>query len=137
MTDTLPPPEWNETDREYPAALLPDVFESQAARTPDAPALRFRDETLSYAELRTRVRAVAARLAGLGVQPGSLVAVCMDRSIEMVVALYAIQRAGCAYVPIDPDYPDDRIAFMLEDLDTPILLTQGHLKGRFTDAPAR
>jgi amino acid adenylation domain-containing protein len=132
----LPPPEWNRTERTYPDTLLPQAFEAQVARTPSAPALRFRDETLTYAELQERIHALATHLIGLGARPGSLIAVCVERSVEMVVALYAIQRAGCAYVPIDPEYPDDRIAFMLADLDRPILLTQRHLAARFADAPA-
>ena len=70
-------------------------------------------------------------LVAMASSPDTLVAVCMERSIEMVVALHAILRAGGAYVPLDPEYPDDRVAFMLDDLDDPILLTQEHLAGRF------
>jgi amino acid adenylation domain-containing protein len=137
MIDVMPSAAWNQTDRDYPEALLHDAFAAQVARDPTAPAVRFRDEALSYAELDERVGRLAGRLLALGVERGSLVAVCMDRSVEMVVALHAILRAGGAYVPIDPEYPDDRIAFMLDELDGPILLTQPWLADRFTDGPAR
>ena len=98
----LPPAEWNQTERAYPDTLLHEAFEAQAARTPTAPAVRFGDVTLTYAELHERVGVLATHLVRIGAEPGSLVAVCMDRSVEMVVALYAILMAGGAYVPVDP-----------------------------------
>ncbi len=133
----LPPAEWNRTERTYPPALLHQVFEAQVAQTPAAAALRFRDKTLTYTDLNLRTGALAAHLSALGAEPGSLVAVCMDRSVEMVVALYAILKAGCAYVPIDPEYPAERMGFMLEDLEGPIVLTQRHLADRFVGTTAR
>ncbi len=135
-TPTMPDPAWNRTERDYPSTLLPEAFAAQVARTPAATALRFRDQTLTYAELDDRVDRLARHLRMLGVGRDSFVAVCMDRSVEMVIALYAIQRAGGAYVPLDPEYPADRIGFMLDDLDGPILLTQDHLAPRFADGPA-
>ena len=107
------------------------------ARTPEAPAIRFRDESLSYQELNGRANRLARYLVELRAGPGSLVAVCMDRSLEMVVSLYAILKAGAAYVPIDPEYPADRISFMLADTAAPILLTQQALVGRFVGSAAQ
>ena len=100
-------------------------------------AIRFRDEALTYRELNVRVNQLARYLVELGAGPDTLVAICMERSLEMVVALYAILKSGSAYVPIDPEYPADRISFMLGDTAAPILLTQGALAGRFRGATAR
>jgi amino acid adenylation domain-containing protein len=123
----FPPPDWNRTAREYPAVTLHEAFEQQVARTPAAIAIRFRDQVLSYQELNDRADDLARDLAALGAGPGTLTAVCLERSIEMVVALYAILKAGSAYVPIDPEYPQERILFMLRDTQAPILLTQRSL----------
>ena len=133
----LPPADWNRTDRAYPAMPLHEAFEQQVARTPSAVAIRFRDEALTYRELDVRADALAARLAELGAGPGTLTAVCMERSLEMVVALYGILKSGSAYVPIDPEYPAERISFMLDDTAAPILLTQRSLADRFAGASAR
>jgi amino acid adenylation domain-containing protein len=137
LTSTLPPATWNETHRDYPSELIHEAFAAQAARTPTAPAVSFRDERLTYAELDERVGRLAGHLLELGLTPGTLVAVCMERSIEMVVALHAIVRAGGAYVPLDPEYPEERLAFMLQDLDDPIVLTQQRLARRFAGTSAR
>ena len=137
MSVTLPPPEWNQTDREYPEVMLPEASMARAALDPEAPAVRFRDESLTYGELEARVAALARRLCAMGVAGGTPVAVCMERSIELVVALHAILRSGGAYVPIDPEYPDERISLMLDDLDEPILLTQRRLSKRLGGASAR
>jgi amino acid adenylation domain-containing protein len=134
---TFPPAEWNDTAREYPAILLHEAFERQVQRSPDAIALRFRDSALTYRELNAHADTLAGRLVGLGAGPNSLVAVCMERSLEMVVALYATLKAGAAYVPIDPEYPAERVEFMLEDTAAPILLTQSAVAGRFDGAAAR
>ena len=137
MAERMPDPAWNATERDYPSVLLHEAFRAQVAGTPSAPAVRFRDEALTYEQLDQRVDDLAHRLVALGVSPGSLVAVCMERSVEMVVALHAILRSGGAYVPIDPEYPAERVAFMLEELDEPILLTQQRLADRFSDAGTR
>ena len=102
-------------------------FERQAAVRPDAIALVFGDQTLSYAELNRRANRLAHHLAARGVRPESLVGVAVERSIEMVVALMAILKAGGAYVPFDPEYPADRLAYMLADSGVELLLTQSHL----------
>ena len=127
----LPPPDWNRTERAYPELPLHDAFEQQVARSPEAIAIRFREEALTYRELNARADALAATLADLGAGPGTLTAVCMERSLEMVVALYGILKSGSAYVPIDPEYPAERSSFMLDDTAAPILLTQTALADRF------
>jgi len=139
MTQTiaLPPADWNRTEREYPAAPLHEAFQQQVARTPNAIAIRFREAMFTYHELNLRSDALAAKLAELGAGPGTLTAVCMERSLEMVVALHGILKAGSAYVPIDPEYPAERISFMLEDTAAPILLTQRALSEHFTGARAQ
>jgi amino acid adenylation domain-containing protein len=137
MDAALPSVEWNQTGREYSDALLHEAFAAQVARVPAAPAVRFRTELLTYAELDERVEELARYLVALGTRPGSFVAICMDRSIEMVVAVHAVLRAGGAYVPIDPEYPDERIGVMLDDLDEPILLTQRRHTGRFAGGAVR
>ena len=97
-------------------------------RTPDAVAVTFDGRHLTYRELDRRSAAVAARLRELGAGPGTLVAVCAERSADLVVGLLGVLRAGAAYVPLDPEYPADRLAFMLADTAAPIVLTQGRLR---------
>jgi amino acid adenylation domain-containing protein len=134
---SVPPDAWNDTARSYPDILLHDAFEAQVRRTPDAAAVRFREQALTYAELNARANQLAGLLSGHGAGPGTLVAICMDRSLEMVVSLYATLKAGAAYVPIDPEYPSERITFMLDDIQAPILLTQGRLADRFAGVEAQ
>ena len=120
--------EWNSTKRDYPAdATLVSLFEAQVEKTPDAPAVTCADTTLSYREFNARANQLAADLIARGVGPETLVGVCMERSIEMVTALYGILKAGGAYVPLDPEYPRERLADMLSDAGIAILLTQSHL----------
>ena len=129
---------WNATARDYPKGVrLHQLFEAQAARTPEAVALVFEQTQLSYRELDRRANQLAHHLRSLGVQPDQLVGVCCERSIEMVVALYGIVKAGGAYVPIDPEYPADRVAFMIADAGVPVLLTQKHLIGQLPSHSAR
>ena len=99
----------------------------QAQRTPGAVALVFGDVSLSYAQLDAKANRLAHRLIALGVKPDTKVGIAVERSIEMVVGLLAILKAGGAYVPIDPEYPSDRIAYMLEDSGVALLLTQSHV----------
>ena len=124
--------EWNDAADSACArdTTLPALFETQVARTPDAVALEFDGTTWTYAELSERVTALAAVLVAAGVGPESLVGVAMERSFEMVTALYAIHRAGGAYVPIDPDHPAERIAFVLADAGVEVLLIQRALRSR-------
>jgi amino acid adenylation domain-containing protein len=117
--------EWNETATDYPRdACIHELFERQALETPDAVALSFEGEELSYGELNRRANRVAHYLLKLGVGPEVHVGIMMDRSLEMVVGLLGILKAGGAYVPLDPEYPAERLAFMVDDAMIPLLLTQ-------------
>ncbi|MFD6304383.1 amino acid adenylation domain-containing protein, partial [Streptomyces sp. NPDC060223] len=107
--------DWNATGHAVPDLTLPELFRAQAARTPEATALVFEDQRLTYAELDARVEHTAHVLAGLGAGPEETVAVALPRSVDLVVALLATHRAGAAYLPLDPDYPADRLALMVED----------------------
>jgi amino acid adenylation domain-containing protein len=117
--------EWNDTQVDYPQdGCIHQLFEAQVKRTPDAIALIFENQQLTYRELNNRANQLAHSLQQLGVKPEVLVGICMERSVEMVVGLLGILKAGGAYVPLDPTYPKERLAFMLEDACVPILLTQ-------------
>ncbi|HET7460394.1 MAG TPA: amino acid adenylation domain-containing protein [Longimicrobium sp.] len=121
---------WNRTDAEYPAgACVHELFEAQAERTPGAVAVRFEDESLTYAQLNARANRLAHHLAGLGAGPEARVGICVERSAEMVVAMLAVLKSGAAYLPLDPSYPADRLAYMLEDSGAPLLVTQRSLRG--------
>ncbi|MDQ7727806.1 non-ribosomal peptide synthetase [Halomonas sp. SpR8] len=120
--------EWGENTQQYSAAApIHQLIEQQAAEIPDAPALVFAGQSLSYAELNTRASRLAHYLIGLGVKPETRVGIAVERSVEMVVGLLGILKAGGAYVPLDPDYPSDRLAYMVEDSGIKLLLTQRHL----------
>ncbi|MEV0689370.1 amino acid adenylation domain-containing protein [Streptomyces sp. NPDC050388] len=125
--------EWNDTAVSRPERCAHELFAEQAARTPHAIALTGGAETLTYAELDERSRRLADRLRGLGVGPGSLVAVYLERSPELVVALLATMRAGGAYIPLDPTYPRDRIAYILDDAAPQVVLSVSALDGRLRD----
>ncbi len=123
--------DWNGRPVAYPQSqCLHQLFDAQVARTPHAVALVFDDDELTYAELDARATALAGRLAQHRVGPDSLVGVCVERSVEMMVALLGIHKAGAAYVPLDPTYPKERIAFMLQDSQAPVLITQLSLLGK-------
>ncbi|WP_338911146.1 non-ribosomal peptide synthase/polyketide synthase [Mycetohabitans rhizoxinica] len=115
--------EWNATQREYPAHLcVHQLFEAQVAHTPQATALVWEDQTLSYAELNARANRLAHRLIELGIVPETRVAICVERSPAMVVGLLAILKAGGAYVPLDPAYPGERLLQVLADAAPDIVL---------------
>lgn len=119
---------WNATQVPFPEeSCLHELFEEQAKRTPDAIALVFAEQYLTYRELDRRSNQLAHYLRKQGVGPDVLVGVFMERSLEMVVGLYGILKAGGAYVPMDPTYPIERLAFMVEDTEAPVLLTQQRL----------
>ncbi|MFT3764375.1 MAG: amino acid adenylation domain-containing protein [Minicystis sp.] len=119
---------WNATAHAYPQdRAIHEVFAAQAAETPDAIALAFEGTEVSYRELNARANRLAHALKKRGVGPETLVGVCMERSIELVVSLYGVLKAGGAYVPLDPEYPRDRLAFMLEDAKPRVILTQAHV----------
>jgi len=116
--------EWNQTQTDYPKdSFVHELFTEQVARTPDAIALEFEGQQLSYRELNRRANQLAHYLQGMGLQPDVLVGLCVERSPEMVVGLLGILKAGAAYVPIDPAYPKERIAHMLSDSEAPLLVT--------------
>lgn len=125
--------EWNDTEREYPKnKCIHELFEEQAKRTPEAVAVVFEDQQLTYRELNRRANRLAHRLRGLGVGPDVLVGLCVERSIELVIGILGILKAGGAYVPFDPSYPKDRLEFMLKDSDVSVLLTQKHLSANLS-----
>lgn len=126
--------ERNATAADYPRdACIHSLFEARAAARPDAPALAYLDDELSYAELNGRANQLARHLRGLGVGPDVLVGVCVERSTEMLVTALAVMKAGGGYVPMDPSYPKERLALMLEDSKVPVLVTQRRLVPHLPD----
>jgi surfactin family lipopeptide synthetase C len=120
--------EWNDTRKDYPKEqCIHAIFEQQADRTPDNVALVFGDQEVTYGDLNQRVNQLAGYLRRQGVGAEVLVAVCVERSLEMVIALLGVLKAGGAYLPLDAGYPKDRLAYMLHDTQAPVLLTQKHL----------
>ena len=120
--------EWNKTNVNYPQdQCIHQLFEAQVERTPDAIAVVFEDQQLTYEQLNIRANQLAHYLKFLGVKTDDLVAVCMERSLDVIVGLLGILKAGGAYVPIDPDYPQERINFMLQDTQVKIILTEEKL----------
>ncbi|HEU0077431.1 MAG TPA: condensation domain-containing protein, partial [Longimicrobiaceae bacterium] len=122
--------EWNRTGRAYAPGTVHALIAAQAARTPEAVAVVFEGEALSYAGLDRRAGLLAEELRRRGVGPESRVGIFMERSAGLVVALLGVLRAGGAYVPLDPSYPPERLAYMLADSGVPVLLTQERLLGR-------
>ena len=124
--------DWNRTHEDYPQfECFPQMFEGQVERTPDAVALSMGREALRYGELNARANQLARHLRALDVRPGVVVGICLERSIEMVIALMAVLKAGGAYVPLDPEYPRERLRFMAEDAAVAIVLTSEGLSDRF------
>ncbi len=122
--------EWNRTDRPSSRfALAHEMFEAQAAKTPASVAFCFRDQRLSYEEVNARANQLANHLVGLGVGPDVLVGLCLERSLDLPVALLAVLKAGGAYVPLDPTHPPERLAMILEDAGAPLLLTDDGFSG--------
>jgi amino acid adenylation domain-containing protein len=118
--------EWNDTAAAFPAdRCAHHLFEAHVARDPDAPALTFAGTTLSYGELNRRANQLAHFLRKRGVGPETLVGICIERSLEMIVAALGVLKAGGAYVPLDPTYPPERLAFMLEDAQPTVVLGSG------------
>jgi len=129
--------EWNDTARPVPHTTLPAVFQAQVARTPDAVAIVCQDRVLTYAQLNAQANRLAHALIARGVGPEQIVALALPRSAEIVVALLAVMKAGAAYLPVDPDYPADRIAAMLGDAGPVLLLTTSEIAPSLPDSARR
>ncbi|HEV8722247.1 MAG TPA: amino acid adenylation domain-containing protein [Candidatus Binatia bacterium] len=130
--------EWNYTQRDYSQdKCIHQLFEEQVEKTPDAVAVVYEDEQLTYRELNQQANRLAHYLRRLDVRPEALIGICMERSLEMVVGLLGILKAGGAYVPLDPSYPKERLAFMLEDAQAAMLLTQQRLVEKLPNSTVR
>ncbi|MFW9261381.1 amino acid adenylation domain-containing protein [Nostoc sp. CALU 546] len=122
--------DWNDTAINYPQdKCIQELFEAQVERTPDAVAVVFEEEQLTYRQLNVKANQLAHHLQTLGVKPEVLVGICVERSLDMIIGLLGILKAGGAYLPLDPSYPQERLAFILEDSQVPVLLTQTSLMG--------
>ena len=119
--------EFNQTQKSYPITLAHQRFELETEKRPDAIAVKCGDWRLTYGELDQRANQLAHHLRSLGVGPEVLVALCVERSLDMMVGILGILKAGGAYVPLDPSYPRERLEFMLNDCGAAVLLTQAHL----------
>lgn len=130
--------EWNRTEAAFPDdKCLHQLFAERARRTPNAVAVTFEGERLTYRELNQRANQLAHYLRRMGVGPDVLVGLMVDRSPEAIVGILGVLKAGGAYVPLDPQYPSERLRFMLEDANAPVLLTQKRLRDMAPDHPAR
>jgi amino acid adenylation domain-containing protein len=130
--------DWNSVPGDYQAdKCMHELVEEQVARTPDAIAVEFGDQRLTYRELNGRANQLAHYLRASGIGPDSRVGLCVERSLEMAIGVLGILKAGAAYVPLDPTYPPERLAFLLRDSRAQVLLTQRALMERLTAATAR
>lgn len=129
---------FNKTAADYPKDVcLHTLFENQVDQTPNEIALSYQEEDLTYHELDQKANQLGHHLRNMGIEPESLVGVFMERSFEMVIALYGILKAGGGYVPLDPEYPTDRLVFMIEDTQIPVILTQEHLASDLPETNAK
>ncbi|MBV9790645.1 MAG: amino acid adenylation domain-containing protein [Chloroflexi bacterium] len=129
--------DWNRSDADYPHATVHELFEAQAARTPDRTALVFQGASLTYAELNAQANQLVHHLRAQGVGPDVLVALYVERSLELIVGVLAILKAGGAYVPLDPSYPAERLKYMLAHSQAPIILTQNRLVDQLPEHTAQ
>ena len=129
--------EWNEPGHTHASGVLPELFEAQAASRPDAIAVTFQGQELTYRELNERANQLARHLIDQGAGPERLVALALPRSADLVVALLAVLKSGAGYVPVDPDYPADRIAYMLQDSDPVLLLSDTSTAARLPASDVR
>jgi natural product biosynthesis luciferase-like monooxygenase protein len=128
---------WNDTTRPVPKPCIHELFEDQAARTPDAVALIYRGQKMTYRELDQRTNRLARHLRTLGVSRDVPVGIFLNRSFSMVEGVLATLKAGGAYLPLDPTYPADRITFMVEDAELKIVLTEDALRARVPSGPSQ
>jgi hypothetical protein len=129
--------EWNETSRALSSTTLPAFFEAQTRSNPEATALVCEEGMFTYAELNAQANRLAHLLTAKGIGPEAIVAVALPRSPEMITSLLAILKAGAAYLPLDPDYPAERLAFMLRDAEPACVLTTAQVAARLPDKPPR
>jgi amino acid adenylation domain-containing protein len=123
---------WNVTEKIFPKfSSIHALIEAQVERTPNAPAVWYEGQCLTYADLNRRANQLAHHLQSLGVGPESLVGICMERSFALVIGLLGILKAGAAYVPFDPSYPADRLSYLVQDADVPVLVVQEPFRSRF------
>jgi amino acid adenylation domain-containing protein len=126
--------EWNATAAEYPRSkCVHQLIDEQSLRSPDAIAVAFEGQTLTYSELDRRANQLARYLIRLGVKPGALIGISVERSLEMMVGLMGIWKAGAAYLPLDPSYPAERLSFILGEASVPLLLTQAKLASHLSE----
>ncbi|HWO32332.1 MAG TPA: condensation domain-containing protein, partial [Candidatus Acidoferrum sp.] len=130
--------EWNDTEADYPREeSIPQQFDAQCERTPDVVAVREGDQQLTFWQLQERSNSLAQYLRNLGAGPGATVALCVERSIDMVAGLLGIMKTGAAYVPLDPSYPPQRLGFMLKDSEAAIVIAQRKCAGKIPAHSAR
>lgn len=138
VADRMPPPEWAGLSPAYPRdRSIGDLFDAVAVKHADRTALTLGDERLTYRDLQQRVHALADLLRKEGVRPGDPVGLCADRSFGLITAMLAVLRCGACFVPFDPAYPRERLAFMFDDTRVKVLLTQRHLLGQLPPHQAR
>ncbi|MEM7028583.1 MAG: amino acid adenylation domain-containing protein [Chloroflexota bacterium] len=123
--------DWNDTQAPYPQQSIPDLFEAQVEETPQATALLFGEQTMTFAELNQQANQLAHYLLAHNIGKGDFVAVSLERSPHMIVALFAILKTGAAYLPLDPAYPQERLTFMLADTEPKLLITETTLAAQF------
>ncbi|HEY5730270.1 MAG TPA: amino acid adenylation domain-containing protein [Anaerolineales bacterium] len=130
--------DWNKTQTDYPRDLcIHDLIEEQAKRTPKATAVQYDDQSLTYKELDKRTNELAKILVAHGVKPGTLVGLFVHRSLDMLVGLLGVLKAGGAYLPLDPSFPSERLAFMVEDSGASVILTQTNLLSEMPENNAK
>ena len=129
---------WNHTQVEYPIGqCLHQLFEQQVERTPESIAVICNSKRLTFSQLNTKANGVANHLQKLGVARETLIGICVERSLDLVAGILGILKAGCAYVPLDPTYPKERLSYILDDAHVPILLSQKGLANRFSSSKAK
>ncbi|HEY9850895.1 MAG TPA: condensation domain-containing protein, partial [Leptolyngbyaceae cyanobacterium] len=129
--------EWNRTESDYPQACIHELFEMQVERTPDAVAVVFEGKILTYRELNQRANQLAHYLRELGVSAEQFIGICVERSLSIIIGLLAILKAGGVYVPLDPEYPPNRLAFMVKDTGVSLLLTQEKFADKLPEINAK
>lgn len=124
--------EFNKTDSIIPDYLIQNFFEEQSDRKPDKTAVISGMESLTYKELNTRANQLARHLLNLDLIQGDIVGICLERSVEMIISILGVLKAGACYLPIDPSFPDERIYYMFEDAGAKIMISQDSLKWKFS-----